>query len=300
MHRPGDRPTLAPIGASGAPVLRVVAAVVALVALAVLKPWGGAGPETPGTGPGATTLDGGLPSGPAALSAVEPTPRPTPNPDEILCLGDGWRLVTLQTYGDRQTRTWVVVEPVSAVGPEDTGIPVTRLVEGNVSGLGFCDNAAAEPAGSARILAAYWLGAGADGYQVRWLGVLRPYHGRVPLGLPAAILYDPPDDLRGVLVIGRPEAGSTALPAAGAAKSPRPTIASDGGWPPGRYVFLVASGGIPRWFGLDLVWPPPNAPASLGAIPSDAHPSASARAPATRVPSVPSASASAGPVPSAR
>ena len=83
--------------------------------------------------------------------------------------------MTLQLFDDRQARTWVVVEPVAAAGPEDPTIPVTRLVEGNVAALGFCDDAATEAAGPARIRSAWWLGPGPDGFEVRWLGGLSPY-----------------------------------------------------------------------------------------------------------------------------
>ena len=303
MQRPGDRPTLSRIGGSELPALRVLAIVAGLIVLAVLKPWGGSGPETSGAGPGATGPSAGSPLGSAAERAVEPTPRPTPNPDEILCFGDGWRLVTLQTYDDRQGGTWVVVEPVSAVGPADPAIPVTRLVEGNVSGLGFCDNASTDVTGPARVLGVWWLRVGADGFEVQWLGAPRPYRGRVSTGPPAAILYDPPEGFHGDVIPGRPEAGSTAVPTAPRLRPQQRRSHPTAVGRPAGTSFSSSLAGFRSGSGWTSCGRRRTPRPRTGASPSTAPPSASARTPARTgpsAPSAPSASASAGPVPSGR
>ena len=123
--------------------------VAALVIVAVLKPWGGAGPA-------AETLR------PDALALPDVTPVPTEDrsatglavPD---CLGTGaWRVATLETWRSRDVRVWRAIEPIqSATGPLDPRVPSVPVVADVLSGLGWCAPAFgdAEPVGPARVRA---------------------------------------------------------------------------------------------------------------------------------------------------
>jgi hypothetical protein len=123
--------------------------VAAFVIIAVLKPWGGAGPAT-------ETLR------PDAVAAPDITPAPTEDRSATglalpICLGTGaWRVATLETSLRRATRVWRAIEPVSSVtGFDDPSIPSVPIVADQLSGLGFCAPAfgPAMPVGPAHVQA---------------------------------------------------------------------------------------------------------------------------------------------------
>ena len=166
---------------SGAP--RMAAAmwlVAAFVVLAVVKPWGGAGPA-------AATL----PRDVAVL--VDVTPAPTEDRTATglavpVCLGAGaWRIATLETWRNRDVRVWRAIEPVtSATGALDPTIPLVPVVADVLSGLGWCAPAFGpdQPSGPARVQA--WQVIGGVARQV-FLRQVQPATGNTPI----AALYLP-------------------------------------------------------------------------------------------------------------
>jgi hypothetical protein len=283
MQQSADRPFLTPVKGSGPENLRpLIVVVVALVVIAVLKPWGGGAPSRATSSGAAASPTAG---GPAAIALAPSPPGRSPDPNSISCLRPiGWRLVTLQRSADRETRTWLVVTSAAATGPGDGTISVARLTENDVVGIGFCadgrlsqaEAAATPPSPASDVATTAWAGdwtsptPASSFAEARitnvwrrntggaWMPVsftaLAPARGDTP-NIEDARLYAPPGP--------PPESG----------------LASRGAiqvvWPPGSYVFLVqlgASSSVLRaWFRLDLVWPPVADPprSSPGARPSE-------------------------------
>ena len=146
----------------------VIGAVAAIVALAVLKPWG-----TPA--PAAGRLP--APSVPAANAETPAAARPSAGLEH--CFNDdAWRLVTVERARERLMRSWIAVDPGVASGPRDTRIESVRIVGRQVVGLGFC-----APVEVARAMdpadAVLWIPAGGRPARVA-LGELRPLRGFSP------------------------------------------------------------------------------------------------------------------------
>jgi hypothetical protein len=121
----------------------------AFVVVAVLKPWGGGGPI-------AATLR------PDAAVPIETAPAATEDRSAAglavsVCLGSGgWRIASLETWGNHDVRVWRAIEPVTRVtGPLDPMIPTVPIVADVLTGLGWCAPAfgAAQPVGPARVRA---------------------------------------------------------------------------------------------------------------------------------------------------
>lgn len=126
--------------------------VVALVAIAILKPWG--------EGSLATTYR------PIAVAPTALLPTPVPTEDRTadglasaICLGAGaWEIVSLETWRTQDVRVWRAIEPARAAsGPADLAIPSVPVVAHEVAALGWCAPAfgPARPVGPATVTAWY-------------------------------------------------------------------------------------------------------------------------------------------------
>lgn len=165
----------------GAPRLAAAMWVAAsFVAIAILKPWGGAGPIAP-------TLR------PDVVVSVEITPVPTEDRSATglaapVCLGTGgWRIATLETWHQREVRVWRAIEPIPrAAGPLDPAIPSVPVVADELAGLGWCAPAFGpeQPVGPAAVRA--WQVTGGVA-RVLSLRQVQPEDGVTPI----AALYVP-------------------------------------------------------------------------------------------------------------
>jgi hypothetical protein len=211
---------LQPVGAPKTPfaVRRLVVATLAVLLLAIIKPWGApaADPQT------------------AARSTAAPPPRderrtapPTPSRGSRVaidyCFEPGsWRVATVERWGEQVVRVWRAVDPVAATVPTDPGIPVSPVFADAVPEIGFCAPAVGPDQPSSPAVVTVWR---VEGRRSSPLAVrqLRPGPGR-PIEFGA--MYAP--------VEGR-SAAATA-------------------WTDGRYVFRYRALGraATRWFGVDI------------------------------------------------
>ena len=117
---------------AGRVVLRLVWIVVALIGVALVKPWG-APPSSPPVPPRPVAV---------ATPEVTPTPRPGTEMDVVasFCLEpSGWRVYSAEHWGGQRVRSWTAVTPVtSATGPTDPRIPLIPVVSQAVLAIGFC------------------------------------------------------------------------------------------------------------------------------------------------------------------
>jgi hypothetical protein len=130
-----NRVKLAPTtGGSGRP-LTVAALIVAIIAIGLLKPWGG-GPQ-PAT---STGLAAQLPSSPARSPALVATSSPVASgdPGGPCSWGMAWRLFTAETSDVGPVRTWYGLQPLPASGPADPRIEVVRIHSSAIGALGYC------------------------------------------------------------------------------------------------------------------------------------------------------------------
>jgi len=197
----------------------------AILALAVLKPWGGPGDVSRASGLDAPS------AGPAGVASPGPTATPTATPPGYdapggQCYpGTDWRLFAIEVNAGRPQRHWLSIEPGAAGSPEDPAVPFVRIVTDRLLALGFC------------------VGSGPDGpgplVEARaW--ALAPGGAVVPVALTPLIEYMPRQ--RNLGAVYRPPSASRG--------------ASGAGWSPGRYVFAVRQGPAAsdeRWFGVEVV-----------------------------------------------
>jgi hypothetical protein len=139
MHRPTEPVRVAgwtePVTVAGPntgrAVLRLAWIVVALIGVAVLKPWG----EAPSSPPAARPATGPTPE-------VSQTSRPRNEMDLVssFCLEpSGWRVYSAEHWAGQRVRSWTAVTPVSsATGPTDPRIPIIPVVSQAVLAIGFC------------------------------------------------------------------------------------------------------------------------------------------------------------------
>jgi hypothetical protein len=219
------------VGPPGRPALNLVMIVVALVTLAVLKPWGEAGlhaiapPQRP-------SID------------REPTPIPTPDTStrglaEPICLGPiTWRVTSLERWRTQGVRVWQAVDPIAGVtDPIDPRVPSVLAAAFDITALGWCAPTfgSRQPVGPAVVDAWLVTGSGTTPVELRRL---------VPLPGPSEFgaLYAPPGPCTSLC--GRP-----------ADASPRSAPSS---WPTGRYVFRYRNAGTgDLWFAVDVLQIPP-------------------------------------------
>jgi hypothetical protein len=114
---------------------RVIAVAAILIAVAVVKPWGGS-PPGPDRAPAvvAASPRADTPSNPAHA----PPPDPSLGPDEIACL-HGLELVSLVRLGDWNVREWLPIARTQATGPQDPRLTFAVLDGGPVRALGVCN-----------------------------------------------------------------------------------------------------------------------------------------------------------------
>lgn len=124
----------------------LLAGTAVFLTLAVAKPWAGvaASPDRAADPSGGAVRasivsQGSLPSGPPAVGPLE-SPSPTLPPGAVPCFApQGWRLVTLERWTDREIRTWTLIVPATGAGvPADPRIPVVPIVSDGLVGVGTC------------------------------------------------------------------------------------------------------------------------------------------------------------------
>jgi hypothetical protein len=211
--------------------------VLALVALAVLKPWGVAAP-----------FETARPFVPEpTITVVTPAPTEDRTADGLaspICLGTGgWRIATLERWETQDVRVWRAIEPIAtATGPLDPAIPSVPVVAIEVTALGWCAPAFGEhrPLGPAIVTAWSVVGEVATPLQLRQV---RPVDGSTPM----AALYLP--------VSVCPEA-TNCLPLL---PSPAPRR-----WASERVVFRYVDGGGSgeAWLAADVTILPASVPTS--------------------------------------
>lgn len=199
------------------------AIVLALVLLAIAKPWA-PGPPSPAAG-GSTAGRplGAAPAAPSSRPPATPTPRPSDGVAAVadFCLEPGsWRTATIETWHDRIVRVWRALDPVHASGPNDPAIPVVPAVGTSIPAIGFCAPGVGpdHPIGAADVDAWRLDGQRASPIRLRQVD---------PIGLvsPYGAMFGPPG-------------GGTGEPS----------------WPDGIVVFRLAErgSGIERWFGIEV------------------------------------------------
>jgi hypothetical protein len=216
-----------PGGERGRGPWSLVIGALVLVAIAIAKPWAGAGPPAGagGTGPGALP-----PSGPVAAQP-SPSPEPTLSPDEMAiarCNSPlGWRTYAWETWRGETVRHFIALEPLTAPsidGALDARIPLVPLIGEAITAMGYCapvEDPSPPPPGTTVTI---WR-VGAAGQ----------------LSTPPAVRIEP-----------TLSSGAMALFAY------RDPLAASGrpAWPEGRYLFSIA--GPPgtdwqRWFAVEVV-----------------------------------------------
>lgn len=158
-----------------------LAGVLVLLAVVILKPWGGGAAE---------------PTGPVARATTEAaavTPVPTEDRTAVglalpICLGTGaWRVASLETWRTQDVRVWRAIEPVdTAAGPLDAAIPSVPIGAIQLTALGWCAPAYGPdmPIGPAAVTA--WTVSGGVATPLE-LQQVRPADGVTPI----AALYVP-------------------------------------------------------------------------------------------------------------
>jgi hypothetical protein len=145
MERPAP---VAPVRGAGRRVTSAVAVVALAVLVAIAKPWEhaqeavstyatvGPGSDVAATAP--VVPPSRLPDG-VLLTSGQGGIVPLPGGGTLACYDPpAWRLVVDATADGIHTRSAIAVNPVRAQGPLDPAVPVTKVVGGPVSGLGFC------------------------------------------------------------------------------------------------------------------------------------------------------------------
>ncbi len=272
MDQRRDGPVLTPVGGSSKLPIRLAALAVVLILVALLKPWGAAsGPDavTPSVSPlqSPASAQSAAAGGDASPSPIRAAPTPSPNPDAIECLEpDGWRIVTLQRSGERESRSWTLVRPVVASGPDDPAIEPVRVGGQDLIEIGFCGVGQRAGLVPVEIQAVWMLAAN---------GTWQP-HPVSPIAFPGsggggfALMTGEVAATGGSGAGGSATPGPTEGPRSSGASAPATQVAgavpvARSTWPPGRYVFAVTTGGaVPKrdWFGAEIIAPPPEPPAA--------------------------------------
>jgi hypothetical protein len=221
-----------PLGRVPTRVFVGIAAAIVLVAVALIKPWGG----SPAHVPLATDQ---VPLAAATNSNTTRPPIPSSAPAIVtadvvgLCIAPPtWRLITIEKNELGASRTLYSTQPTAASGPADATIPTTRVHARNLLGIGVC-----RPNPQGRPLAD--------------LPSDRVAIWEIPSGGQPVMISDPRIVDDALFSLGEAYYGPPPTAAAGAAVESRP-------WDPGRYVLEVSqrtAGAEPQWLGIDLVLP---------------------------------------------
>jgi hypothetical protein len=223
-------PVRPPVGERRLPVAAIL--VVALIGLAVVKPWAAPRGETARSGPAVPRPR------PSAIDSAPPTPAPTADTAADLagpiCLGaSAWRIASLELWRDQDVRVWRSIEPIDeATGPLDPAIPTAPAVGLKIRALGWCAPAYGpeRPVGPAEVEA--WIVIDGVAHELELRQTL-PAEGTTYL----AAVYVP---------VARCALGTTCPPSA--TMSPQP-------WTSGRIVFRYRDLGrrTTAWFGADAM-----------------------------------------------
>jgi hypothetical protein len=223
-ERPGQQPAFVEsvqrVGSRGRSATITGVLLVAAFALGLVRPWDwlGAGASSGTANP--PDRSAGVAAG---IATPQPTASPTPGPGtdaaaaETCAYPQSWRSATLQRWAGREAQVWTAVEAVSASGPSDPAIPFQVVGGDEFRAIGWCAPVLGDdrPPLDARGRLFRLDGANADEVAYRLIA-------------PAA-----PNALGELL----------------APDGPDPAF-----WPPGRYVFELATptGSWQRWLGLEL------------------------------------------------
>jgi hypothetical protein len=235
------RPTLVRVGGTS-PLSPVAVAIVAVaLAVAIVKPWGGAS-DVADPLSDVTTLTKASPTTPVpSTPPSSPVPRSSAEIVADQCRAPGgWRIFTIERWHDVTVHVWSAIEPVRTSDPHDPAIPYLSIVAEDVPALGYC---------------------------APLFGPERPPDGAV-----ARLWHAPPTGAIAALDPPRlqPPFESALVAVYAPPSTTRPPDVSTVTWPSGRYLF-DADG---RMFGIDLrivaSAPQPSAPAGLAPPPSGA------------------------------
>jgi len=236
----------------GPSVVLVLAA--ALVALAILKPWGigaSSGPPTTTRSSLPASASAGPPSTPIAEVAV-------PDPNAMACMSsEGDRLLALLRAPGLEVRTWLTLNPSNLADPADPSVVPLRLPTSHVIGLGVCARRTVQESSvaSAAEIVDVVLVTTPGPVALTDLGapvVITRQPGPPSLG----VLYGPPAGL----VSARSPAAVTARPPSNPGPgAPDPSAGAESWpiWPAGSYALAFRYPADPpsvvRWVRLDIV-----------------------------------------------
>jgi hypothetical protein len=210
----------------------VVGAMVALIGVAIWKPWDG--PGTRVAQPAAAQIDT-----PAGGSSVQPRPSATDDPEILAAINRAfcgkppeWRLLTTETGPLGDTRTLYGTAPLAASGPTDPGIPTANVAATRLFSIGVCRplTGGREPA--------------PDGSHIE-VSLWRVDAVGTAVLLPPPVVLDKALYSIGEAYYGPPLAQTDRQLTAGVTR----------GWAPGRYVLDILNArpdGTDVWFGLDF------------------------------------------------
>lgn len=195
--------------------------VIALIALAIAKPWTWGQPAESG----APTV----PRQPSAI-AVSATVQPTPAHDAVGAIcheSTEWRVASIGEFVGARLREWAYVTPVPAEGPGDPAIPFAVFAFERAEALGYCAPSA-ERLGADMLVGVFLLDDEGAGTAFRITRLSKTPASSV------AGLFEP---------------GATTPP-----RGPAPAGTVTTSWQPGRYVFSLRTRTHgERWFGVELL-----------------------------------------------
>lgn len=199
---------------------RWVAVAAALLAILIIKPWGG---DTGGSGIRST------PSSPPVPTPPRTSERPQSSNEVVAAecqAPSGWRVFTIERWHEETMRIWWAVTPVVTTEPTDPRIPVLSIVATDVPALGYCAPLFGPDRPPADAVVRMWRVDSSGS-----LSEIRAPRLQPPFDTPLLALYAPPSP---------------------AGASPDPT----GTWSTGRYLFSSDD----LWFGVDLRIDAPHGP----------------------------------------
>ena len=217
------------------PPVLVAVVLAAVVAVALVKPWG----EEPVPGPGRPVASHPQPS--AGVLRPSPTSPIEAGIREHCLDPGGWRVFAHEGTGEGTIRSWKTLEAAAGThNPADEAIPVVPVGAPQLQGLGYCAPWRGDDRPPSGATLAVWV--------LTTVDAARPLAVRRLLPRTANVL------------------GGLFVPAlAAAAKGstgPLPTRSGSdaSSWPDGRYVFALQAAGYERWWGVDVVTrrPPPT------------------------------------------